>query len=141
MPPTEGKFCDTNRKAIKPQIVVDYSRHMEYMGNGDRIAKCYSTGRSTWKWTKKLFFHVLDLAILNNFILHSCGNENISHRDFRFALMLNMLAHAGLERGIPSPLGRICTIATQVSRLEVSGSKHWPALPCNYAVGCVRPGV
>lgn len=78
--PTEGKFCDTNGKAIKQQIVVDYSHHV---GMGDRIANSYSISCRTWKWTKKLFFHLLDLAILNNFIhLSSCGGEKISHKDF-----------------------------------------------------------
>ena len=27
-PPAEGNFCNKNGKAIKPQIVADYNRHM-----------------------------------------------------------------------------------------------------------------
>ena len=39
-----------------------------------KIANSYSTSRRTFKWTEKLFFHLLDLAILNSYILHSsCG--------------------------------------------------------------------
>ena len=29
--PAEDNFCDTNGKAIKPQIVADYNRHMGYV--------------------------------------------------------------------------------------------------------------
>ena len=34
-PPAEGNFCDDNGKAIKPQIVADYNRHMGYVDKGD----------------------------------------------------------------------------------------------------------
>jgi len=72
--PAEGNFCNEGRKAIKPQIVMDYNHHMGYVDKGDRIANSYSISRCTFKWMKKLFFHLLDLAILNSYILHfSCG--------------------------------------------------------------------
>jgi hypothetical protein len=69
--PVEGNFCDTNRKGIKPQIVADYNRHMGYVDKGDRMANSYSINRRTWKLTKKLFFHLFDLAILNSYNLFS----------------------------------------------------------------------
>jgi hypothetical protein len=140
--PVHRVISMTNGKSIKPQIVVGYSRHMGYVDMGDRMANSYFIGRCTWKWTKKLFFHQLDLAILNRiFFFLSCGGKKISHRDFQFALMRNLLAHAGQEQGVPRPLGRQPAVAIQVSRLEVSGSKHWPSLPCSYTVACVQQSV
>jgi hypothetical protein len=131
--PAEGNFYNMNGKAIKPQTVVEYSHHVGYVDKGDWMANSYSIGHRTWKWTKKLFFHLLDLALLNIFILlSSCGSKKISHRDFQFFLMRNMLAHDGQDRDIPGPLGRPRTVDTQVS-----GSKHWPTLPSSYAVPCV----
>jgi len=83
-PPAEGNFCNNNGKAIKPQIVVHYNPHMGYVDKGDRMANSYSINRHTWKWTKKLFFHLFDLAILNSYILFSSlGGKKISHSDFR----------------------------------------------------------
>jgi hypothetical protein len=56
------------------------------------MANSYSISRRILKWMKKLFFHLLDLAIFNSCILHSsCGGKKISHRDFRFTLVRNML--------------------------------------------------
>jgi hypothetical protein len=55
-PPAEGNFWDSNGKAIKPQIVEDYNRHMGYVDKGDRMANSYSIDHRTSKWTKKLFF-------------------------------------------------------------------------------------
>jgi len=70
----EGNFCNEGGNAIKPQIVTDYNHHMGYMDKGDRMASSYSISHHTFKWTKNLFFHLLDLAILISYILHSlCG--------------------------------------------------------------------
>ena len=64
--PGEGNSCDNNGKAIKPQIVSVYNRHMGYVDNGDRMANSYSINRRTWKWTKKLFYLLFDVTILNS---------------------------------------------------------------------------
>jgi hypothetical protein len=136
---TEDNFCDSNRQAMKPQIVADYSRHRGFVDKGDRIANSYSICHPTVKWTKTLSFHLFNLAILNSYIhLSSCGGKKISHRDFRFTLVRNMLAQAGYERTIPRPLARQPSDASEISRLEASGS--WPR-PCAKHVACVRPGV
>jgi len=47
--PAEGNFCNDNGKAIKPQIVADYNRHMGYVDKGDRMTNSYSINRRTWK--------------------------------------------------------------------------------------------
>jgi len=39
-----------------------------------------------------------------------------------------MLAHAGPEWRIPRPLGKPPNVDTQLNRLDVYGSKHWPIL-------------
>ena len=125
--PAEGNFCNEGGIAIKPHTVMEYNHHMGYVDKGDRMAKSYSISRRTFKWTKKLFFHLLDLAVLNTYILHpSCGGKKISHGDFRYTLMRNMLAHAGLEWRVPRPLGRPPNTESHVARLEVCGGKHCP---------------
>jgi len=76
--PAEGNFCNEGGKAIKLQIVTDYYHHTGYVDKGDRMANSYSISWHTFKWTEKLFFHLLDLAILYS----SCGGKKISHRNF-----------------------------------------------------------
>jgi len=57
----------------------DYNRHMGYVDKSDHMTNSYSGSRWTWKWTKKLFFHLMDLTILNSFIiLASCGSKFIT---------------------------------------------------------------
>ncbi|PNF19047.1 hypothetical protein B7P43_G11709 [Cryptotermes secundus] len=100
-PPAEGSFCDEHGNAIKPAIVANYNKHMGYVDKADRMANSYSICRRTWKWTNKLFFHLLDLTILNSYILLSSCGAKLSHREFRLALVRNMLERAG--RGPPRP--------------------------------------
>jgi len=71
------------------------------------MANSYSINRSTWKWTKKLFFHLSDLTILNSHILlSSLRGKKTSHRDFQNTLLWNLLAQAGHERNVQRPIGR-----------------------------------
>ncbi len=46
-----------------------------------------------------------------------------------------MLAHSGTERRVPRPLGRPPNVESQVARLEVCGSKHWP-IPSETQLRC-----
>jgi len=108
-PPSEGNFRDEHVNAIKPAIVADYNRHMGYVDKADRMANSYMASHRTWKWTKKLFFHLLDMTILNSYIsLSTCGGKKISHREFRLTLVREMLARAGHEPRPSRAVGRTC---------------------------------
>jgi len=77
--PAEGNFCSGGGKAIKSQIVMDYNHHMGYVDKGDGMANSYAINRRTFKWTKKLFFHLLDLAILNATFFIPCVEVRKCH--------------------------------------------------------------
>jgi len=125
--PAEGNFSSERGKAIELQIVMDYNHHMGYVDKCDRMTVRYSISCRTFKWMKKLFFQLLDLAILNSYILRSlCWGKKISRRDFRYTLMMNMLAHAEPEQRVPRPLGRPPNVESHFAKLKVCGSKHWP---------------
>ena len=126
-PPAEGSFCDEHGNAIKPAVIVDYNKHMGYVDKADRMANSYGICRRTWKWTNKLFFHLLDLTILNSHILlKSCG-ANWTHRDFRLALVRNMLELAGSGPPRPQrPRGRPPAGSSGRSRIGEVTEQHWP---------------
>ena len=127
VPPREGNYRDEHRNAIKLAIVADYNRHMGHVDNADRMANSYTASRQTWKWTKKLFFDLLDLAIVNSYILiSSCGGKKISHRDFRLALIKEKLAQSGHEPRPSMPVGRPPSASYNTGRLDTCHNKHWP---------------
>jgi hypothetical protein len=69
------------------------------------------------------------MTILNAFLIHkSCGGK-MTHKKFREILVRELIIHSreenvtasGISRGRPSPT------ASQLSRLEVKYSQHWPS--------------
>jgi len=125
-PPREGNYRDEHGNAIHPAIVVVYKCHVGHADNADRMANSYTASRRTWKWTKKIFFHLLDLAIVNSYILlSSCGGKKISCRDFRRTLITEMLARSGHEPRPFMPVGRPAP-ASNIGRLNTRHNKHWP---------------
>jgi len=120
-PPTEGNYCDERGNAIKPAIVADYNCHMGHVDNSDRLANSYLASRLTWRWTKKLFFHLSYLAIVNSHILlSSCGGKKISHRDFHLTLIREMPARSGHELQTSMPMERPAPASTNIGRLDTS---------------------
>ena len=128
-PPVEGNFTQESSQAIKSRVVEDYNAYMGFVDKSDRMVNSYGIARRTWKWTKKLFFHLTDMTILNAFLIHkSCGGK-MTHKIFRENLVREFIIHSqegnvtgsGLSRGRPSPA------ASQLTRLEVKHSEHWPS--------------
>ncbi|PNF29671.1 PiggyBac transposable element-derived protein 4 [Cryptotermes secundus] len=128
-PPLEGNFRDESGHAVKPHVIEDYNAHMGFVDKSDRMVNSYGIARRTWKWTKKLFFHLLDMTILNAYLLHkSCGGK-MTHKKFREVLVRDLILESheanltvsGVSRGRPSSSG------AQMVRLEVKHSQHWPA--------------
>jgi len=128
-PPEEGNFCDESKRAVKPQIVAQYNRHMGYVDISDQMANSYSMCRRTFKWTTKLFFHLLDLTVLNSWILLSSCRAKCTHKDFRLLLVRNLIEEAGRSyyRPTPSMLGQPSAAAANVMRLDSRHNQHWPA--------------
>jgi len=74
--PLEGNFCYEYGKAMKLAIKHDCNRRMGYVDKSARMTNSYSISRRTWKWTKMVFFYLMDLTIPNSIItLASCGSK------------------------------------------------------------------
>ena len=97
------------------------------MDKSDRMINSYGIARRTWKWTKKLFFHLPDTTILNTLLIQKSCGDKMTHKNFHEILIRELITHSqegnvtasGLSRGRPSPA------ASQLSRLEVKHSQHW----------------
>ena len=93
------------------------------------MVNSYGNARRTWKWTKKLFFHLTDMTILNAFLIHkSCGGK-MPHKKFREILVRELIIFSQEQNVTSSGIskGRPSQTASQLSRLEVKHSQHWPA--------------
>ena len=53
---------------IKPQCVLSYNE--DGVDRSDQRASTYQCVRKCVKWYKKLFFYILDMWIVNSYLLH-----------------------------------------------------------------------
>jgi hypothetical protein len=132
--PADGNFCDEHGNTVKPKIAQDYSKHMAYVDKRDRMTNSYAISRRTWKWTKKLFFHLLDLTILNNFILLASCGAKVTHSHFRLTLIKDLIQEASRVPRIQTALRGIPTPTTEkVTRLYFRQNTHWPRAANRYS--------
>ncbi|XP_037872760.2 piggyBac transposable element-derived protein 4 [Bombyx mori] len=98
------------REKLKPTVVHDYSLCMDRLDRRDRLLATFPIERRTKAWSKKFFRRLLNISVLNSYIL--LQNQSLLHRNFRNALVTDLLtAHR-------TPKPNTTTIATQV---------HYPA--------------
>jgi len=100
---TEENFWDDSKPSVKPQILARYNRRMGYVDNSDRMGYSYSICRRKFKWTTILFFHLLDLTVLNNWILLSSRGARCTHREFRLPVR-NLMEEARRSQDRPTPI-------------------------------------
>ena len=60
----------TGERKIKPDCVLDYNLKMGAVDKADMINSFVECTRKTNKWYKKIFFHLIDTAVLNGSIVH-----------------------------------------------------------------------
>jgi len=102
-PHAKGNFCDNSSCPVNPHMVEWYNWHMGYIDSSGHMANSCSMSRRTFKWTTKLFFHFLDLTILNTWILLSSCGAKYTHRDFRLLLVRNLIDDAGKSQDCATP--------------------------------------
>lgn len=67
----------TKQPIQKPAAVVDYNKNMGAIDRSDMMLSSKECARKTVKWYKKLFFHMVDLALLNAHALYSTQNTEL----------------------------------------------------------------
>ena len=83
-----GKVTLENEKVWKPEAVHDYVKFMRAVDLGDQMMSYNNILRRSHKWWRKLFIHLLNMALLNAYILHSkYGNKKITHEEFSLSVI------------------------------------------------------
>ncbi|GBM71148.1 hypothetical protein AVEN_2761-1 [Araneus ventricosus] len=100
----------------KPKIVADYNKHMGYVDLGDRMASTYTFTRITRKWTKKLFFSLIDIAVLNAFLMFK---SNFSLKEFRMNLITSLIGNKNPKFAEPS-------VTPKLKSNDDTKFSHWP---------------
>jgi hypothetical protein len=92
------------------------------------------TSQTEWSTATELpaepfFLHLTDMTILNAFLIHKLYGGKMTHKHFREILVRELIIHSNEENVTVSGTsrGRSSPTASQLSRLEVKHSQHWPS--------------
>ena len=79
-------------------MIDQYNQYMGGVDKCDQYQSNYDIARKSRKWWKKVFFRMLELAVINSYIVYRALNPEIngkkanrSHRLYRFALIHEMV--------------------------------------------------
>ena len=95
----------------KPLVVDKYNQSMGGVDIADQYGCYYSFGRRSIKWWRKLMFWLLEVSLVNSYILYKATSSNhLSHSDYRRKLVV------GLCEGLP--VGDVRRQLMRPTRLE-----------------------
>jgi hypothetical protein len=88
---------ETREYVVKPTCIVEYISLMGGVDLSDQMAQYNTCLRKITKWYKKLFFHLLNLAIINAYLLYvkfNTDEKKLNSHDFRMALVRALINEA-----------------------------------------------
>ena len=105
----DGSTVDTQRRSRdapgghatirKPTAVAEYNKYMGGVDLADQLVTYYGFEHRSLKWWKKLFFFLMETAVVNSYILYCDRNPNkknrYSHLKFSIELANDLLSSAG----------------------------------------------
>jgi Transposase IS4 len=111
--------ADGEQKEVPcPAAIVSYQQHMRGVDVLSQIQQYYAIGRRVWKWWHTLMWWLIDMAIINAWILYNQKyvESPMSHKSFRLAIIDQLLRY-GTEEDQKRPSHKRRTAPTAV---------HWP---------------
>ena len=75
--PHTHKYIDVYRSGqtkLKPVVINDYNQHMLGVDKLDQFASYYSFLHKSVKWWRKIFFWMLEVAVINSYHLQEASN-------------------------------------------------------------------
>ena len=83
-----------------PNTVNIYSRLMKGFNLSNQLINYYELNRKTIKWWKRIFFHLLDIAIVNSFIIYKKYlNANITQKQYRIKIIKTIIKKYNMKIG------------------------------------------
>ncbi|CAK1590101.1 unnamed protein product [Parnassius mnemosyne] len=124
---TVNRYDKKRKKQISiacPKIVKDYNVHMRGVDLMDSFLGRYKIRIKSRKWYIRLFYHMVDMAVINSWILYKKKYPNLTLGDYRSELAETLCSYKKYDtnkRGRPS--------SNNVER-EIEAKKHrGPAKP------------
>ena len=90
-----AKWGEPNGKMFKPKAIQDYIRNMRAVDIGDQMMSYNSFVRRSLKWYRKLFIHLINMLLLNSYILFKkYSHEKMTNEAFRESIVQSLINEA-----------------------------------------------
>ena len=84
----------------KPTMIEEYNKHMGGVDKSDQLLSYYGFPHRTVKWWRRAFFHLIDLAVVNAYIMYTEAphrGRQLTHEQFRIKLASQMLSSVAVN--------------------------------------------
>lgn len=124
---------DQKEKLVMPRCIWEYNHYMGGVDIFDQLLSYYELHRRSRKWVLKVFYHLLEIAFVNSYIIYSkiCQKNKvnqISRLDFRKGLIRNLVSEKRNELNIPTTGKKLKRKNIEPEKEEDSRQKFWTDL-------------
>lgn len=130
--PLTIKRFDKKDKTVKmipcPQIIKEYNRHMGGVDLMDSSMGRHKIAMKSRKWTNRVFYHLLDMTVVNSWLLYKRINKNrqgfkaMRLIDFKLEIADTLFSFKSVQ---PPPRGRP-RIEAQIQEKRLKPNYHMP---------------
>lgn len=99
------KITKTNVSIPCPNIILEYNKHMGGVDLMDGLIGRYHIRVKTGKWTMRIFYHLLDVAIVNAYVLYHRvhRNDKVELPTFRSMIAESLCSRTVARRSLGRP--------------------------------------
>ena len=90
----------------KPNMIAQYNAYMGGVDKADQLLVYYGYSHFSKKWWKRVFFHLLDVTLVNAYLLYCFVTplrQRMPHLEFRLSVASGLIARSELSTN-PIPL-------------------------------------
>ncbi|KRY41009.1 PiggyBac transposable element-derived protein 4 [Trichinella spiralis] len=116
----DGSIVSTGQRE-KPEIVVFYNKTKSGVDRADQLAQCYNTARKSQRWPLAIFFHLLNVSVINACVIHQHNSGESGKRK-------NFIKNIAFELLQPYLRSRLdCKSLTEKLRLQIDAHLPGPS--------------